>query len=302
MKMNTLKIGIIGLDTSHAVAFTKLLNDPTDQWHVKGGKVTCAFSGGSPDFALSMSRVKGFTEQMEREFQVNLLDSIESVARESDAILLESVDGRQHLEQLREIVPYQKPVFIDKPFALSSEAADEMIALATKYNTPVMSSSALRFSVGLQAAVAKRDKGKIMGADCFGPMDLVPEQPGFFWYGIHAIEMLFTILGKGSASVITKTTDRHDLITAKWRDGRIGTVRGNREGNNHFGALIHFENGTEYVDVSLDQQPFYASLLEQVMLFFRQKETNVTLSETREIIRFIEAANESRLSGKKMDI
>lgn len=298
--VSNLRIGMIGLDTSHAVAFTALLNKSDEIFYVGGGKVEIAFPGGSPNLGLSMSRIGDFTKKVKDDYQVKIADSIEMVAEESDAILLESVDGGQHLEQLRKIISYRKPIFIDKPFALSVKDANEMVLLAKQYQTPIMSTSALRFAEGLRSVLDHSTKGKVIGADCFGPMEILKEQPGYFWYGIHAIEMLFAILGEGSEAVtVTKNTD-HDLITGIWKDGRIGTVRGNRVGNHQFGALIHFEEGSEFVDINKDQKPFYASLLEQIIDFFNDGVSRVPLSETMEIIRFTEAANESRMTGKKL--
>jgi len=288
-----MKIGIIGLDTSHVVAFTKLLNDPSERYHVQGGKVVVAFSGGSSGFELSMSRVEGFTKELRDNFDVKIVDSIEEVANESDAILLESVDGAVHHKQLRKLVEFKKPIFIDKPFCLSSKVAIEMIQLAMSNQAPIMSTSALRYAESLTNVLRNTDRGRVIGADCFGPMEILCKQQGFFWYGIHMIEMLFTILGQGSKSVTTITDNDHDVITGVWEDGRIGTVRGNRKGNTQFGALIHFEQGTEYVDINLNQKPYYASLLEQIMDFFRDGISRVPLSETKEIIRFVEASNES---------
>ncbi|MFC4025068.1 Gfo/Idh/MocA family protein [Oceanobacillus longus] len=298
--MEDLKIGMIGLDTSHAVAFTKLLNDSTQVHHVKKGKVVMAFPGGSPGFPLSMSRLEGFTKEIKESYSVQIMDSMEEVAFACDAILLESVDGTQHFEQLKRIIPYKKPIFIDKPFSLSSKDAKEMIQLSQNYQTPIMSSSALRFAEGLRSVMGNSIKGKIIGADCFGPMEILEKQPGFFWYGIHTIEMLFTILGVGSKEVSVKTNNDHDLLTAIWKDGRIGTVRGNRKGNNQFGAAIHFEHGTEFVSIKDNQKPFYASLLEEIVLFFQNGVSPVSINETLEIVRFIETANESRNSGKSI--
>ncbi|WP_318615589.1 Gfo/Idh/MocA family protein [Sporosarcina sp. YIM B06819] len=289
---------MIGLDTSHAVAFTKLLNNPHESYHVPGGEVVVAFAGGSPNFELSMSRVKGFTEQLCTRFHVKIVDSIEQVAAESDAILLESVDGAVHHEQLRAIVAYQKPIFIDKPFSLSSQVASDMIRLAEDYQTPLMSTSALRYAEGLTGILQQVDKGKIIGADCFGPMEMQATQPGFFWYGIHTVEMLFAILGRGAQSVMTLSSEGHDAITASWTDGRIGTIRGNRHGNSQFGAIIHFEHGSEFVAIHAQQKPYYASLLEQIIAFFQDGVSRVPLQETHEIIRLIEAANESLRTGR----
>ncbi len=297
-----LTIGIIGLDTSHAVAFTKLLNDPNETYHVQGGKVVVAFPGGSPDIELSISRVENFTQELRNNFDVKIVDSIEEVAMKSDAILLESLDGAVHYEQLQRIIAYKKPVFIDKPFSLSSKVANDMIQLAADYQTPIMSTSALRYAESLTHTLKNADRGKVIGADCFGPMDLQETQSGFFWYGIHMIEMLFTILGQGSKSVSTQSNREHDVITGVWEDGRIGTVRGNRKGNTQFGALIHFEHGSEYVDIHANQKPYYASLVEQIMCFFRNGESRVPVAETKEVIRFIEAANESSRDGKMIII
>ncbi|WP_284640625.1 Gfo/Idh/MocA family protein [Paenibacillus silviterrae] len=296
--MKPLSIGMIGLDTSHVIAFTKLLNDSSQPYHVPGGKVTIAYPGGSPDFELSSSRVDGYTAQLRDELGVRIADSLEAVAEACDAILLESVDGRVHLEQFRAVAPYGKPVFIDKPLTVRADEAQAIAAIAEEHGVTVMSSSALRFAEGLQAALSRGEHGDIIGADLFGPMALQPTQPGYFWYGIHSVEMLYAILGTGCAEVSVKSNDEHDLITAVWTDGRMGTVRGNRSGNHAFGGTIHRSKGSDFIDISSTGKPYYASLLERVIAMFRSGAPQVAMNETLEIIRFIEAANESRAIGK----
>jgi predicted dehydrogenase len=298
--MKDLNIGMVGLDTSHASVFTRLLNDAGWEHHVRGGKVIKAFPAGSPGIEMSVSRIGRITEEV-RNHGVEIVDTLEEAVEGTDAVLLESVDGSTHLEQLRKLIVYRKPIFIDKPFSLSSSDAGEMAALAAAYSTPIMSSSALRFSDGLQRVLSMQDKGAIIGADCFGPMDMMAGQ-GYFWYGIHAVEMLFAILGEGAEAVTTTWSDEHDIIVGRWRDGSIGTVRGYRSGSQQFGALVHFEKGTEYVNVAADTKPFYASLLEEILRFFQDGSPGVKLCETLEIIRFIEAAGVSRVSGERVNM
>ncbi|PYI52048.1 Gfo/Idh/MocA family protein [Paenibacillus flagellatus] len=295
---NALRIGIIGLDTSHVTAFTQLLNDSSQPYHVPGGQVVVAYPGGSPDFELSISRVAGFTDKLRDEYGVAIVDSVEAVAEASDAILLESVDGRVHLEQFAKIAPYGKPVFIDKPLAVESGHAKQIAELAAKHNVPVMSTSALRFAEGLTDVLADGENGAIIGVDAYGPMAIQPTQPGFFWYGIHTVEMVFAVLGKDCIDVTVTTNDDHDLIVGRWADGRIATVRGNRKGNNAFGALVHREKGSRFVDVYSNPKPYYASLLERIVPMFRGEGAAIDFAETLQVIRFIEAANESRASGK----
>ncbi|MYL55939.1 gfo/Idh/MocA family oxidoreductase [Virgibacillus halodenitrificans] len=292
--MEKINIGMIGLDTSHVVSFTKLLHDQKEDYYVKGGRIITAFPGGSPDLPLSRNRLETFTKEIEETYQVNIVDSLQTVVENSDAILLESVDGGLHLKQLKEIVSYQKPIFIDKPFSLSSQDAEEMIALASKNGTPIMSTSALRFAVELQSVLKENQGQLIIGADCFGPMHIEVNPPGLFWYGIHTIEMLYTIMGIGVNEVTTVSNKDYDVVTASWRDGRFGSVRGNRVGNEKFGAIIHYENKSEFVDIKTEGKPYYASLLEEIISFFRKGTSIVPLTETLEIIYFIEAVNKSR--------
>ncbi|MDO3679638.1 Gfo/Idh/MocA family protein [Paenibacillus ehimensis] len=297
----TLRIGIIGLDTSHVTAFTKLLNDSSDANHVPGGRVIAAYPGGSADFPLSIDRVGGFTQELQEQYDVSIMETPEAVAESVDALLLESADGRVHLEQFRAIAPYGKPVFIDKPLALSSQEAYEIAELAQQYDIPVMSTSALRYSEGLAGALAEAD-GAITGADAFGPMHFEPTQPGYYWYGIHTAELLYRAMGAGCREVSVTATDDFDVLTGVWQDGRIGTVRGSRRPGQSFSATLHTDRGPRLVDVSKDGRPFYASLLVEVMKMFKSGVPGIPLTETLEIIRFLEAANESRGTGRRVKL
>ena len=292
--MNHLKIAMIGLDTSHVVAFAKLLHHTDDPWHVPGACIVAAFPGGSDDFALSRDRVGGYTARMRDEFEVEIADSPEAAAAKADAVLLESVDGRVHRAQFEKIAPFGKPVFIDKPFALSTADAEAIVNLSESHGARLMSCSSLRYAAGLTGALSDTSQGALIGADFFGPMSIEPTQPGFFWYGIHTAEMLVSALGSGIEKVEVTNNADHDLLVATWRDGRIGTLRGNRKGNIKFGGVLHREEGSTFIDVYAHPKPSYASLLEVILPFFRTGQPPFPLTETLEIVRLLERANALR--------
>ncbi|MBE1444620.1 Gfo/Idh/MocA family protein [Paenibacillus sp. OAS669] len=298
----TLNIGMIGLDTSHAPAFAELLNDPKHPYHIPGAQVTVAYPGGSPDFELSYSRVEGFTAKLRDSLGVEIVGTIEEVADRCDAILLLSVDGRVHLEQFKKAASYGKPVFIDKPFAVSSADAEAMARIVEERGIPLMSCSSVRYAQGLSEAIADKEKGRIIGVDCYGPMELQPTQPGLFWYGIHTVDMLYAAMGRGCKEVTAFTNEDYDEVVGVWEDGRIGTIRGNRKGNRTFGALVHREQASRFVDVYAHPKPYYASMLEAVLEMFRTGSAPIDMKETLEVIRFIEAANESRRTGSAVQL
>lgn len=300
--MSLLRLGIIGLDTSHVTAFTNLLHTATDPNHVAGGKVVAAFPGGSPDFPISIDRVPVLQKDMEEKFGVPIVNAIADMRGKVDAILLESVDGRVHLEQFSQIADWGVPVFIDKPLAVCSKEARAIAELAEKHGTRVMTSSALRFATPLREALADTESGAVVGGDFYGPMAFQEKAPGFYWYGIHSVEMLFAVMGADWKTVEVIRNGDYDLIIGVRSDGAIGTVRGNRTGNNSFGGTIHREKRSQVFDVSTASKPFYASLLEQVIPFLKGEQAPVSLCESVKVIRFLEAANEAVETGKKVTL
>lgn len=297
-----MKLGLIGLDTSHVIRFTEILNNPANKYHIQDARIIAAYPGGSPDIFLSHSRLDKFTSEVRDKHGAAILESPEAVANACDAILITSVDGRVHFSQFEKVVAAGKPVFIDKPFATSLRDAEAMFELADRYRVPLMSCSSLRYAGALTEGLIKDDKGALIGADCYGPMELEETNPGFFWYGIHAAEMLFSILGKGCKKVTVATNADHDMAVGEWKDGRIGTVRGNRRGNDWFGALLHREKGTDFIDVEAHPVPYYYLLLEQVIQMFKTGTSPIDPQETLDIIRFIEAANKSRATGESVTL
>lgn len=288
--MKPLTIGMIGLDTSHCLEFTKLLNDPNHPFHVKGGKVAYAYPFYSEDLEISKDRVKGFTETLRDEYAVKITGSIEEVARLSDAILLTAVDGRKHLELFKQLLPYKVPVFIDKPLALSLRDAEEIYSLAESHDVPVMSSSSLRYAESFRHLVDQHKKD-ISGLYIHGPLPMQPLMPGYFWYGIHMVEMVVAAMGLGATDVLVKKSSNHETVVVEWADGRHALIRGEYEWHSRFGATIHTQNGFYNAEISKDTKPFYASLLEEVMVFFKTKTSPIMKEETLEVIRLIEMIN-----------
>ena len=278
------RIGIIGLDTSHSVAFTKALNGNS----ASAFKIVAAYPNGSADIESSVKRIPGYTEEVKK-YGVEIVSSIAELLNKVDFVCLETNDGRPHLEQALEVFKSRKPVFIDKPVADSLASTIAIYTLAKQFNVPVFSSSSLRYMETAQQ-VAKGKIGKVLGADCFSPATLEKTHPDFFWYGIHGVELLYTVMGKGCKKVQRTSTDELDVVVGEWEDSRLGTFRGTRNGKHEYGGTAFGENG------NLTLGPFqgYDNLLQVILQFFQTGVAPVSPSETIEIYTFMEAAHESK--------
>lgn len=286
-----LRIGIIGLDTSHAIAFTKLLNGETPPEWAQGAKIVAAYPKGSPDIESSTSRVPGYIEEVKK-LGVEIVDSIDDLITKVDAVCLETNDGRPHLEQILPVLKAGKPVFIDKPIAGSLTDAVAIFEAAREYKVPVFSSSSLRW-IEQGQEIRGGSLGKVLGADIYSPAHLEATHPDLYWYGIHGVEALFTIMGTGCQSVTRTTSPDFDVAVGLWDGGRIGTFRGIRSGAGGYGGTVFGEKSL----VTLTRYGGYDPLVKAIVHFFRTGEAPVAEPETLEIYAFMEAADESKRQG-----
>jgi predicted dehydrogenase len=298
---NEIRVGIIGFDTSHVPAFTKLLNDPSDPNRIAGARVVAGFPTFSDDLESSHSRVEGYTREVCDNYGVKVVDSIEALLEQVDAVLLESVDGRRHLAEATPVLKARKPVFIDKPLAYNFDNAQRIITLARENNCPIFSSSSLRYDANFAEIKNDAELGAVVSCDAFSPAALDPSNPGLFWYGIHGVETLFTFMGAGCKEVRCFFSPDGEVTVGTWADGRIGTVRGTRKGAHDYGITVFGENKVAQATYSRDV-PMYGQLLKQVVPFFQGAPAPVSSEETLEIMAFMQAALRSVEENREVEL
>lgn len=292
------RIGIIGLDTSHSIAFTDIIHDSDGGPELSGFRVTTAYPYGSRNIESSYSRIPGYIEDV-RDRGVEVVDSIDNLLDQVDVVLLETNDGHPRLEQALQVMETGKRMFVDKPVAGSLRDTLAIIEASEQYNSPIFSSSSLRY---IDHALAVRNEGKIgrvTGADVFSTATIEESHPDLFWYGIHGVEILFTVMGTGCSSVARKKTEGTDIVVGRWEDDRLGTFRGIRDGRSGFGGTAY---GSEEI-LALGPYTGYRPLVAEILEFFRTGKTPVSLDETLEIYAFMEAADESkRRDGSRVEL
>jgi predicted dehydrogenase len=304
----SIRIGIVDFDSSHCVEFTRRINHlviAEDQW-VDGGRVVMGCPGTS---ILSPERLPGFTEEMKR-MGIPLVDRPTDMIGKVDAVMISSVDGSVHWERARPFIEAGVICFVDKPFTCSLAEANAMVELARQRRVPIFSSSALRYAPEVVEFVVgtkglDSPTGAILGATAYGPAPTRVRNPGLFHYGMHSIEMLFTLMGPQcewltcvrEGGVAGSEELGAEAVTAFWSGGRIGTVHGIRSGQRAYGFVAFCEKAVRHVSVESKDYSFYRDLLRQVIHFFETRESPVPADETLRIMAFIEAARRSAEAG-----
>ena len=285
-KEEVFRLGIIGLDTSHVIAFTQIINNPRNNY---GCKVVVGFPGGSPDMPASADRVDKFTSQLRDRFGLEIVETIDQLCEKVDGVLLESVDGRPHLKQVRPVIAAKKPVFVDKPVAASLEDVIEIFRLARENNVPCWSSSSFRYGQGIVGINDNEQVGKVKSCDVFGSSSWTEHHPDLYLYGIHPVTALFAVMGTGCEKVARFRIEGVDMVVGTWKDGRIGTFRDLRGGKSTASVRIYGTNG-----MIEGKSSGYKPLVDEIVRFFKTGKVPVSAEETIEIYAFMSAADVSK--------
>jgi hypothetical protein len=284
-----LRAGIIGTDTSHVPAFTALLHS-RPEWKIR---VVAAYKGGSPDLPISADRVDRFAATIQEQHGVEIVDSIEALLEKVDVVLLQSVDGRPHLDQATPVLQAGKRLFIDKPLAASLDDARRIVQLSEETGTPFFSSSSFRYHPDIPRLRDNPGVGqvtKVQGSSSFGKL---AHHPDLFFYGIHGVEAMYAVLGTGCVSVTRTGDDKADVTTGKWQDGRIGVYYGFRQGPSPPAVTVW---GSEGVTESSGSAG-YQGLVQVIAEFFHTGRPPIDPAETIELFEFMTAAQLSHDRG-----
>jgi len=299
-----IKVGVLGLDNYQAVAFTQLFHDPKATGDLAGIRVVAAFPAGSADIEESVRELPKWTKDIQR-YGVEIVDSVDALLRRVDAVMVMSLDGRAHLEQVKPVLKAGKPVYIGRPLAASLADAVEIFWLARENKVPIFSCSQHRFSPGFIGMRNHEEAGEVLGCDVFGGCPREPHHPDLFWHGIHGVETLYTIMGPGCVSVTRAATDTADLVTGVWKDGRIGTYRAIRKGALKYSAIVFGSKGVVPAGIYGYAAPVkgvvppgrymaYEATAAEIGKFFKTRQPPVSAEETTELFAFMEAAEESK--------
>ncbi|HSI77629.1 MAG TPA: Gfo/Idh/MocA family oxidoreductase [Lunatimonas sp.] len=290
-----IKVGLVGLSV-HSAAFSRILNDPNKKSDLNGCRMAALYHPpGNPDVDFSQEQLEGFQKEV-LEMGVKIVGSMEELIDQVDVVMIETNDGRPHMEEVLPALKAGKPVFVDKPVAADLKGVIEIYRTAEEYGVPIFSSSGLRYLETAQ----RIQPAQVLSAHTFSPAALEASHTDLFWYGIHGVELLYTVMGPGCREVQqVKHNDTEDLVIGYWKDDRIGVFRGIRKGKRDFGGTVFKENEI----VNLGTFTGYRPLVVKIVDFFLQNKSPVPVEETLEIYAFMQAAQESKeKNGKKISL
>lgn len=311
------KIGILGLDNYQAIEYAAFFNNPKAEGDLAGLRVTAVYPVTSPDYPKSAEFTAMWQAQLLNQYKtdpnvkpVEIVDSIEELLARCDGVMIWTLDGGKHLEQARAVIAAKKPLFIGRPVAADPQDAVAIYKLADEARVPCWSCSQHRFSPGFSGMRNHPEVGKVIGCDVYGGFAVkhVPDAD-LFTRPLHSIETLYTIMGPGVEKLSCVSTPTAELVIATWKDGRVATYRGIKDGAVKYSATVFGDQGVSTAGIyghgvpvkgivpTDDKYMGYGGLAIELAKFFKTGRVPVTAAETLEIFAFLQAMDDSQLQN-----
>ena len=285
------RIGIIGLDTSHTVAFTTLMQgDVPPEQRIEGLKVVKALRFPSP--FQDKAGQDGRQEELEG-LGVCMAGSVAELASGVDALFLEINDPALHLAYFEQVAGLGLPVFVDKPWSADLTEGRRMAQIAAAHRTNVWSSSSLRFMRALTAAQESLPTPP-MFCNVFGALGKAAAGSDVVWYGVHVTEMLVALMGVGARTVSALAGDAGIVAVVGYDDNRRAVAEYNR-GSWQYGGRLQAGSTVRFFDSGGDV--LYYNLLVRIKAWLDSGVPPVSLDETLEVQAIMGAIEAALAAG-----
>ncbi len=292
-----IKIGILGSDNSHALAFSKICN-------------LCDENGNYEYDDIRVEAIYGFNDDPEHTAEVAREGKIPFIAKSYDemfgrvdAVMVVYRDGKHHLDHILPFLEKGYPVWVDKPIVTTREDASKLCEAVKKYGSLITGGSTMKYNyetLTLKNKIATGQLGNVTGGFMNFPGDLNSEYSGLHFYGPHLCEMCLSVFGYDAKAVSANAVNNGNInVTVFYDDKNVNINFNNKTGGKYYGMVLGDKNSvvTEF-DLSVIYKLGFAKFVEML----RKKVMPLTLEELVKPVYMLNSILDSLESGEKTNI
>ncbi|MBO7288956.1 MAG: Gfo/Idh/MocA family oxidoreductase [Clostridia bacterium] len=292
-----IRIGIVGSDNSHALAFSKICN-------------LCDENGNYEYDDVRITAIYGFNDDPEHTLEVAKEGNIPFVAKsidemfdKIDAVMVVCRDGKYHLGHILPFMEKGYPVWIDKPIVTSREDAKALYDAAKKYGVLVTGGSTMKYNyetLTLQNKIKSGQLGNITGGFMNFPGNLASEYSGLHFYGPHLLEMCLSVFGYDAKSVQAHVlNDGNITVTVFYDDKNVNLNFNGKTGGKYYGLVLGDKNS---VVCEFDLSVIYKLGFDRFIKMLKTGKMPLTLDELLKPVYMLNSILDSIKENKKIDI
>ncbi|MDD5596858.1 MAG: Gfo/Idh/MocA family oxidoreductase [Victivallaceae bacterium] len=261
-----------------------------------------------PEFTAEIGGNAGITAVWDEDIEVartaaaacnigTVLERREDMLGLVDGVLIPDDCTMKHQQSAIPFLEGGIPTFIDKPLSRDLKETEQLLALAEHHGAPVLSCSALRYAKETEDI---RGNPQLLGEIITGGAVGIQAEGGLIFYGIHPLELLFSVIGSDIKSVRNSGREGEDFLILTYRDGRIFTVASNAKVKPGFNLHLFGSRGQTLINVT-DGNYFYAEMLRAFLGMVTSGKSPIAAGETLKVIKVLVAGEHSGRNGKTVN-
>jgi predicted dehydrogenase len=282
-----LRVGIVGSDNSHALAYSSLINIEK----AAGDEVRAVAIWGQ-----EVERTQEVADKAKIEAIVATPEEMIGLV---DAVFVEDRHGGLHAAHALPFLERGLPVFVDKPIAISLDDVGRIIAAANASGSFLTSFSSLRIAETTDVLAAQSSAiGEIRAAQFAGPCDFESIYGGSYFYATHVVEIALRLVGEDIVSVSAVRSGKAAAVNVIWGNGALGTFTYLGDAQYHFHATLFGTEGMASGEI-LANHDGYRLALQTVLAGIRSGVRPYTDEQMARPVAIVHAMETSLANGGK---
>lgn len=234
------------------------------------------------DFYAEIDHPDLSSDEYEKRYGVHKCSSLEELCNKCDYLMVLYPDNPERkFEVIKKVIPYKKPVFVDKTFMNSFKEAKQTFELAKQYQTPLFTSSSLRYA------------DEVVALEATDSLLVIAPSVHLSDYWIHPLEIVVSKMGSGALRAKLSKSGVHHMLNIEYPNNKNALIVIAEGGN----AQDFFISGNGKFKQNLVRctSPYFENEMKDILRFFKEKTSSFSYLETLDAMKLRDIALQNRL-------
>ena len=233
------------------------------------------------DFYAEIDHPDLSSDEYEKKYGVHKCASLEELCTKCDYLMVLYPDNPERkFEVIKKVIPYQKPIFVDKTFMNNYEEAKQTFELAKKNSTPLFTSSSLRYA------------DEVVTLENVDSLLVIAPSVHLSDYWIHPLEIVVSKMGTGAIRAKLSRSGVHHMLNIEYKDNKSALII-IAEGGNAQDFFVS-GNGKYRQNLVRLESPYFENEMRDILRFYKEKNPSFNYLETLEAMKLRDIALQNR--------
>lgn len=233
------------------------------------------------DFYAEIDHPDLSSNEYEKKYGVHKCSSLDELCNTCDYLMVLYPDNPERkFEVIKKVIPFKKPIFVDKTFMNTCEEAKATFELANKHGTPLFTSSSLRYA------------DEVAALENVSSLLVIAPSVHLSDYWIHPLEIVVSKMGAGALRAKLSKSGVHYMLNIEYPNNKSALIV-IAEGGNLQDFFVS-GNGKFKQNLVRCASPYFENEMKDILRFFKEKKSSFSYLETLEAMKLRDIALQNK--------